>query len=380
MKVLITVKKKGWSGETAILLDLAIGLRELGHETVLAAKDMSATAARAREKGLEVFPVVFETNLSRLPSQIRDHRRLGRFIRERSIDLVHAHASWDHWLGGFTARHGSRRVPLVRTKHNLKGIRTHLMNRWLYRGLTTALVAPSRAVEDHLKASPVVDASRVHRIPNGIRADVFDPKRHDGAPVRKRLDVAPHEILVTFCSRLSKRKNPECFIDAARKLKDSDRPLVFVVAGAGDGVYAARLAVRAEGIDRFVFTGHWDDVPGLLAATDIFVLPSHTEPFGLAPLEAMAMGKAAVVSPAEGFRDFLESEVNGIRLATNDAEALAEAVARLADDASLRKRLGAAGRKTVLAEFTSEVMVRRTAEFYGTLLEGRRENPSHPKP
>jgi glycosyltransferase involved in cell wall biosynthesis len=368
MNLLITVKKKGWSGETAIILDLARGLRAEGHTIFLAAKRGSASESRALDAGLEVFNVVFETGPLRIVSQWGDFRRLGRLVRERGIQLIHAHASWDHWISGFTAKKALLRVPLVRTKHNLKRIRTHVMNRWLYKELTDALIAPSQAVRRHLCESPAVPTSRIHSIPNGIRADVFDDRDRDAVAIRSSLGVGSGEILVAFSSRLSRRKNPEGFIDAARLLSGSGRPLRFVVAGSADDEYWNELRKRAEGLGRLAFLGHWDDMPGLLAAIDIFVLVSHTEAFGLAPLEAMAMQKPVVVSPAEGFRDFLKPGENGLMLEKNEPGTLAEAILRLADDPELRRRLGEEGRRTVETGFTSEVMVARTIELYRKLI------------
>ena len=152
-----------------------------------------------------------------------------------------------------------------------------------------------------------------------------------------------------------------------RYMCGSGRPLRFVIAGGGGEEYIAELKARAAGLDNLAFLGHWDDVPGLLAASDIFVLTSHTEPFGLAPLEAMSMGKPAIVSPADGFRDFLEHGQNGLMLEKNGPEELAKAILSLADDPELRQRLGEEGRRTVEEGFTADVMAARTIELYRTL-------------
>jgi len=370
MKVLITVKKRGWSGETAIILDLAVGLDARGHDVFLAVIPGSVSESRAKEHNIRTVNVRFETGPSKLPGQWRDFRELGRFIRDNEIDLIHTHASWDSWIGGFVAKMGPRRIPLVRTKHNLKRIRTHLFNRWLYNGLSDAIIAVSHAVKDHLSTCPIVNPSHVHLVPNGIRADLFRADGRDPGPVREKLGAHPGEVLVAFISRLSKRKNPESLIDAARKLADSGLPLKFIIAGSGSAEYQAKLNARAEGLDNLTFVGHWSDVPELLSAIDIFVLTSHIEPFGLAPLEAMSMQKAVIVSPADGFKDFMRSEGNGIVLERNDADCLAAAITRLAKDPDLRKKMGIEGRKTVETDFTSDVMVDRTIAFYEQVVAG----------
>jgi len=368
MKILMTVKKNGWSGETAIIMDLALGLHARGHMVCLATKSGSATESRAKKAGVPVINVSFETGLLKTRRQWNDFRFLGKFIKENGIELIHAHASWDNWISGVTSKMGPVKTPLLRTKHNLKYIRTHLMNKWLYNSLTDHIIAPSMAVKEHLCSSPIVDQSKVHYVPNGIRAHVFQIKDQDPAAVRKSMGILKDEIVIAFSSRLSKRKNPEGLIDAARLLKNFDHPLRFVIAGGGAKDYIDSLKERASGLKNISFLGHCDDVPSLLSAIDIFVLTSHTEPCGLAPLEAMSMGKPVIVSQADGFKDFIKPGVNGMMLEKNTPELLAESIVELANDPKLRESLGKEGVNTVNTDFTADIMVDRTIDLYGRIL------------
>lgn len=115
---------------------------------------------------------------------------------------------------------------------------------------------------------------------------------------------------------------------------------------------------------------HWlgfrSDVPSINKATDIFVLPSRFEGFGLVLAEAMAAGAACVTYNSSNMPELIDHERNGLLVPIADIDALANAIVRLCNDAELRKRLGAAARQTVHERFSAE----RMTEDYEALIAG----------
>jgi len=125
--------------------------------------------------------------------------------------------------------------------------------------------------------------------------------------------------------------------------------------------------VRRAGLDgALTLAGHRDDVPGILAAADAFVLSSRSESFGLAVVEAMAAGLPVVVSDLPAFRELLADGREGLKVPPGDPEALAGAIARVLDDAALRKALAAAGRRRA-RRFGHARMVRRFERLLQTV-------------
>jgi glycosyltransferase involved in cell wall biosynthesis len=117
--------------------------------------------------------------------------------------------------------------------------------------------------------------------------------------------------------------------------------------------------------------GHRKDIPSLLGASDIFVLPSLYEGSSLAVLEAMAAGKAVVASRIGGTDELVVHDESGLLVPPSDPAALAAAVRRLLDDVSLRQRLGSAARDRVQRHFSAAVVADRTSRLYDELLAER---------
>ena len=117
---------------------------------------------------------------------------------------------------------------------------------------------------------------------------------------------------------------------------------------------------KAAGVDGLcVFTGWRDDLPGLYAAMDVCVLPSHREGFPRVPMEASAMGVPVVATEIRGCREAVESGVNGVLVPVRDAGALAHALEALLSDLDARRRLGAGGRRSRASASTSDASLRR---------------------
>jgi glycosyltransferase involved in cell wall biosynthesis len=115
--------------------------------------------------------------------------------------------------------------------------------------------------------------------------------------------------------------------------------------------------------------GHREDVAQLLQQAHIFVLPSYYgEGLPKALLEACAVGRPVISTDIPGCRDIVRDGYNGLLVPPKDPEALAVAIAKLLDDASLRQRMGAAGRETILGEFTAEEINHKTIEQYEGIL------------
>jgi glycosyltransferase involved in cell wall biosynthesis len=139
------------------------------------------------------------------------------------------------------------------------------------------------------------------------------------------------------------------------------------------GSFTAELKdlARELGIaDAVVFTGERSDIPEIMAACDVFTMPSFEEPFGLVFLEAMAMRKPVVSLDNGGTPEVVEHGRSGLLSSNGNIEALAANIVMLARDRELRARMGAYGRAQVLARFTAQRMARDAGEAYRAILDG----------
>lgn len=286
----------------------------------------------------------------------------------RRADIVHAHGD----VAAVLALPALRGRPSVVTTHGL-----HFLRR---------SVGPRRAVAQHAMRAVSASAGRVlctsqaehdelaALLRRGLSENLVTVRNGialppEGGPLRAaaraELAIAPDRVAVLFLGELEARKGPLLAASAARRAALDGAPLVLLVAG--DGPQAP--AVRAGSSDVVRLLGFRRDVPRLLAAADVFVLPSEREGLSFAVLEAMGAGLAMVVSDGPGNPEAIGDA--GIVVPRGDAVALAAVLGELARDPQRRARLGAAARDRVRSTFSRERMLEGVGAAYAAVLGGR---------
>jgi glycosyltransferase involved in cell wall biosynthesis len=207
-------------------------------------------------------------------------------------------------------------------------------------------------------------ASRLVTVPNGLDASRF-PEQVTRRPVRTVVTVA----------NLRPEKDHETLIVAASMLAQSCPELRYRIVGDGSRREQLETLARIKGVDRIVeFTGHRDDVPAILASSDLFVLPSRSEAFPNGVMEAMASGLPVVGSAVGGLRDLIDPGRTGLLVPPGDAPRLASAIKALYDNPERAWEMGAAARADVVARYSFERMVAAFEDLYASEL---REHPIH---
>jgi glycosyltransferase involved in cell wall biosynthesis len=229
----------------------------------------------------------------------------------------------------------------------------------------TKVVANSRASADQLRLEHV-PRRKVSLVANGLDLERYAPRSPRGT-LRK----------VTVVANLRQLKGHDVLVDASVEILTRVPDARFELIG--DGPERAALAARAaaRGVAHaFTFVGHCDDVPARLAETDIFVLPSRSESFPNAILEAMAAGLPIVASGVGGILELIEDGRTGSLVPPGDAGALAGRVLQLMADPAKGTRFGAAARADALARFSFDRMVAGFDAIYLTELARRGMAPA----
>jgi glycosyltransferase involved in cell wall biosynthesis len=219
---------------------------------------------------------------------------------------------------------------------------------------------------------------RVHTVLNGIDPTRWDPQL-DGAGVRRELGIPEGAPVLLSVSRLFAQKGQRELLHAFARVKAEVPDVWLLVVGADHvevhgGSFTAELKVLARELgiaDRVVFTGARSDVPQIMAACDVFTMPSREEPFGLVYLEAMAMKKPVVSLDDGGTPEVVEHGQSGLLSPYNDVAAFASNVVLLLRSREARDRMGEYGRTRVLSYFNAERMARDAGAAYEALLAGR---------
>jgi len=318
----------------------------LVHHPSVGIAGLVARAAALDVECIAVPPLPLgRTGAARVPS-------LARLLRERRPDLFHAHLTWPLAAKWALAATVVARVPaVVATLHLFPdfelGTLTRVQQAVLGRRVDR-YIAVSADIAAKVRAAFWLPAGKVEIVRNGVEPH---------APVTPAADV--HAPAVLAVARLVPQKAIDVLLRAA---VDLDATVVV----AGEGPERARLEAAAP--DRVRFLGHRTDVAALLAAADVFVLPSRYEGTSLALLEAMGAGKAVVATAIGGNDELVRDGVDGLLVPADDADALAAALRRLLDNAQLRARLGAAAAARVAADFSAAAATERVVAVYRDVL------------
>jgi glycosyltransferase involved in cell wall biosynthesis len=222
----------------------------------------------------------------------------------------------------------------------------------------------------------LIEPSRIRLIRgSGVDTERFRPvecdSSHANPPLREGRGLKPLTILLA--SRLLWEKGIGEYVAAARQLRRDGIAAEFLLAGDPDPGNPASIAPERlaqwhrEGA--VTLLGHVDDMPALLAKTDIAVLPSYREGTPRSLLEAAACGLPLVASNAPGCREIVQHGINGLLVPIKDPIALADALRQLCQDPTVRQRMGQASRARALAEFDERIVFEQTLAVYGELRE-----------
>jgi glycosyltransferase involved in cell wall biosynthesis len=346
--LLESLDRDRWS--PTLLLDDAKGVEPL--------RDRAAELA-VPVRGVEPLPLGL-SGARRLPA-------LVRLLRELRPDVFHAHMSSPLAAKWALSAAVLARVPAVLgtvqvISDFVPGRSTFLQLRLLARGVDRYL-AVSQAIAAELGDRYRWPAAKVEVVYNAVDVARFEVAAPPG--LREELGAGESRPLVLTAARLSDQKGHPVLLEAAARVPDA------IFALAGDGPERPRLEALAGRLGvagRVQFLGSRDDVPELLAACDVFALPSLYEGSSLAVLEAMAARRAVVSSAIGGTDELIENGRSGLLVPPGDAAALAAALRRLLGDRELRDSFAAHARERVESEFTREAMARRVTVAYEEVL------------
>lgn len=368
MRILHTNFLHGWGGQSNRILNVSRGLVERGHRVLIAAPGDSELTRRARAAGVEVDGDFEFRRGFRPRATLRDLRRMRRLLAPQPFDILHTHGSQDSWIVALADF--SRHVPVVRTKHNIFPIRDHMANRWLYGRVFDRIIGISDAIVQQCAAKPYI-RRRPALVHSAVDVDRY--AQPDAAGVEAwRAQWAARRPVVLTVGRLRSEKGHAFLFESIAQLRGDFPRLLLVVAGDGSLRNELEARVRSLGAaDHVQFVGFRADVPELLAAADLFVLPSLSEGLGTAAIEAAAAGRPIVASRVGGIPDVIQEGVTGRLVEPGDSESLARAMAEVLADHSLAERLGRAARQFALEHFPVVKLVGQTEAVYLELLADR---------
>ncbi|MCP4642753.1 MAG: glycosyltransferase family 4 protein [bacterium] len=322
--------------------------------------------------------IIREPHLVRDVAPFRDLKAYGnliRFLREGHYDIVHTHTSKAGYIGRMAAARAD--VPIVvHTPHGhiFHGYFTRLvtgvfnaMERQAARRTDAFIALTERGIDEHLSHG-IGRRDQWRAIFSGIDVSPYDDALRRRAETRAELGVGDDEILVGGVGRLEPVKGFAYFVQAAARIAEAVPHARFVLAG--DGALATELRAQADPLgDRLRFLGFRTDIAELMAAMDIFILPSLNEGMGRVLLECGAAGTPAVATAVGGVPDTLDDGSTGLLVPARDPDAIADAAIALAGDPTRREEMGRNARAKVIPDYGLERMVERIEALYEHLIK-----------
>lgn len=360
-----------WRGGEQQLFYTLEGLCARGLLATLLAQPGSPLVERARAAGFDARAFRMRGELDLVAAW-----RLVRLLREECFDIVHCHTPHAHaiavaalWFASANPRPKlvvARRVDFsIRRRADVLGLSSRKYNR------ADCIIAVSQAVReilvrDGVKASKIafvregIDVARIERAP-------------DRAPeIRASLGIREGERIVANVAALTAHKGQRYLLEAVPVIRAARPEARVVIFGQGELRDELERHARALGLgDGLIFAGFRspEEIPSILKAIDVFVLSSVEEGLGTSLFDAMAAGAPIVATRAGGIPEIVRDGETGLLVPPRDPAALAGAVTRVLNDASLARRLAEAAGRFVRSAGTKERMVEETLRVYRDLLK-----------
>jgi glycosyltransferase involved in cell wall biosynthesis len=354
----------GMGGQERVALDLARVQVRKGHRVLVISLAPPPDGPMAEEFHAAGVQVVTIAKGRRVDPTL--WIRLARIFRAARVDLVHTHNPQPLIYAAPAARAVGAKI--VHSKHGTNpGSKRAMVLRRLAARLPHAYIAVSKLTADWALEIKEVSPERLRTIDNGVDLSRFRDDPAARKAVRGELGLADDAVLVGNVGRLCHAKWQGILIDALGPHLSPKLQLAFV--GIGDDEAALKKQAAALPGARYIhFMGLRKDVPRVLAAFDVFCLPSRNEGLPLVIPEAMAMRLPVVSTYVGGIPLVVQEGQTGYLVQAGDVEALRKRLLELAADPALRRRLGEQGRESALARYAAERMADDYMQVYREVL------------
>jgi glycosyltransferase involved in cell wall biosynthesis len=389
LNALIVCLSNSWGGLEQVAAADALEAGALGYPVrVLCSQGSPIHEHLARRPEVSVIPTEIR------PRNTLDLGMRGELLRliGEGVNLVHTHqttllGSLSPWLWG------RPRVALLASRHILNNHdKRDFYHRWIYRRVD-ALIVMSQTLRRNVLATHAIRESAVKVVNLGLDFQRFDPARVDATAQRAAWGADASTLVVGLVGRIDPAKGQATFIRAAAGiLKDlrAGEKVKFVVVGEETlGSSGGHLAELRKMVAQFrigehvVFAGYQENIPQVMRAFDIFVMPSRQEAFGLVAIEAMAMECPIIISSGGSAEEIItgsgdapssrsgEGPRFGLTMRPEDAFDLQRQLRHLMEHPAERKAMGKGARAHVVAHYDRHERLQRTLEIYARALKRR---------
>lgn len=364
IKILETIRQGNIGGGESHVLDLVLNLNKEIFEPVILSFTDGPMVEKLRSSCIKTYVVHTEK-----PFDKGVRGKVGDIFDKEKFDLIHAHGTRAFSNTYYNAI--QRKVPIIYTVHGwsfhqdqnflIKKLRI-MSERFLIKRADLTIVVSEANMRDGIKHCGMKRYKLVH---NGINLEKFNPDKNY-PDIKEELGIPAGKTTAAFIVRMTKQKDPFTVIRAAALTAKKSKDIYFLMIGDGDLKDNAIKLAKELGLDETVIRFHKfrQDVPSVLNAIDIYVLPSLWEGLPIGLIEAMGMRKAVIATPADGTKEVIRDGKNGLVVSFENPQALSEAILSFHKDEKLRKTCESNGRIIVERDFELHKMVQIIEDIY----------------
>ena len=382
LKILHLFSDWKWTGPAEPMVNLCSAFRQRGHEVVLAYRRppieiQESVEKGARKKGvqgMDIFhlaPIAKVHHIYRLKDIISDIRGIARYIDQERFDIVNAHNSHDHIVGGLAVKFSKRRPPMIRMDHKWNSLKADPISTWFFRRYTDGLITFSEEGEERLVKDLGFLPQTVTKVPTAVDLARFDPQRRY-KDMRAVFGIPPTAPVVGIVARFQRYRRTDILLEAvAHLIKDIPEVRLLLVGHSSQMQQSVIEPMERLGIaSHVVLAGYrMDDYVDTLACMDVFcLLTPGSDGTARALREAMAMGKPTVVTTKGMLPELVRDGVTGF-VVQETPQAIYQALLSLVKDEQLRHSVGRAAHERAEEEFRLERQAEEVEAFYKKILE-----------
>lgn len=350
-------------GAEKLAFDISRNFDDQFKFSFLCLDSLGELAPRVKQHGMDVFclnrQAGFDFSLV---------KKFSRILKEHNVDIIHAHQYTPYFYSVISARLTNCKPKVIFTEHGRHQpdkvrIKRVIFNK-IFQPFTNLCTGVSAFSKESLVQFEKIPASKIDLIYNGVDLKKF-PIKYDKNLIREKLGFNKNDTLVGIIARLDPIKDHTTLIDAVSLLKKESVRLKLIIVG--DGPEKSLLMDKINLLDlknEIVFMGTRNDVPEILMALDIFVLPSIMEAMSVTLLEAMSASLPVAATGVGGNKELITDNISGKLVPVGNAQSLAAAIKSLLTNPEFARKLGAEARKSVEKNFSFNKMIENYKNAY----------------
>jgi len=355
-----------YGGGEFYVLQLARGLQQRGHIVWVSCRHDNLLHQKCLDAGLQTFPLDFPAQ-----GQVAEYIRLvRRFLRSKSIQIVHSNVNYDRTVSAFAARlAGCAHVTNVHSFHSIQHNVTHwVRNHWA----TDRFLVDGVSVQELLEKEDRIPASKISVVYLGVEPEIMKRSTVLRDTVRRSFGFNESDVVIGNVARFVPMKGHTVLLKAFSEIASQFTQARLVLVGDGELMGNLQDEVYNLGISQHtVFAGFRDDLQAVYSAFDLYAHPSIEgggETFPFAVLQALAQELPVIVTNVGDVPVMVRESVNGYVVPDNNPHALAEKLALVLADEKRRRAMGEESLAYLLQRFTLDTMIDSIERIYESVV------------